>query len=554
MSNALVVDAKDSKDHHPIAVFGPQVSYFNPQILSQEEISAPDYHAEGASFPGTGLVELGRGEDYAWSATSAGSDLIDQRLELICDPHGKKPTATEAYYRYKGKCVPMTHETFTESAVTKPGGPGAPVTIHHQIYRTRHGVVQGWTTAKHGKPVAVVNQRSTYNHDIDSVVGFLRWGDPTLTHDAKSWMKGAHQISYTFNWLYVDDKHDAYYVSGRDPVRTPTADPNLPTWGTGKAEWHGYLAPNKHVHEIDPKQGFFVSWNNKPAPGFSAADDQYGYGPTYRSQMLVNALRHQLKVHHHKLTRANVVTAMETAASQDLDGLTVLPQLLDYVHRHHEPAGVRSMLKVLAHWHATGAHRLKKQTTDTQYRDHAAVAIMDELEPNLIKSIYNKLLAKGGLGGQTTTGGATTSGYSILPMQFVNTPNSGDAHLGSAYDGGWEGYMQKTLQQLRGQHPADPFTSVITAHWCTNGPSSCRAAIDKTLLSTYKRLKGLNGSAKVKSWTTDSALTDDPAGAKTMPQYDAISFRPLGIVTQPNPDWQNRPTFQQVVEFPAGRK
>ena len=53
----------------------------------------------------------------------------------------------------------MKHETFTESAITKPGGLGAPVTIHHEIYLTRHGVVQGWTTAKHGKPVAVVNQR-----------------------------------------------------------------------------------------------------------------------------------------------------------------------------------------------------------------------------------------------------------------------------------------------------------------------------------------------------------------------------------------------------------
>ena len=97
MSNALVVDAKHSKDHHPIAVFGPQVSYFAPQILSQEEISAPGYHAEGASFPGTGLVELGRGEDYAWSATSAGSDLIDQRLELICNPERRqKPAAHRA--------------------------------------------------------------------------------------------------------------------------------------------------------------------------------------------------------------------------------------------------------------------------------------------------------------------------------------------------------------------------------------------------------------------------------------------------------------------------
>jgi acyl-homoserine lactone acylase PvdQ len=557
-SNAIVVDAKDTKAHHPIAVFGPQVSYFNPQILAQEEISAPGYHAEGASFPGTGIVELGRGEDYAWSATSAGSDLIDQRLELICNPKGGKAKATGTFYRYKGKCVAMKHEVFSESALPKPGGAGDPATIHHNVYLTNDGIVQGWTTAKHGKPVAVVNQRSTYNHDVDSVVGFLRWGEPKLTHSVKTWETGASEIGYTFNWFYVDSKHDAYYVSGRDPVRAKRANPNLPTWGTGDAQWHGFLPSSKHVHETDPKQGFFVSWNNKPAPGFSAADDQYGYGPTYRSQLLVAQLKHQLKVHHDKLTRANVVHAMETAASQDLDGLTVLPQLLKYVGRHHEPKGVATMLKVLKAWHAKGAHRHKAKATSKQYEQHAAVAIMDQLEPNLIESVYNRLLAAGGVGGQGSTGGATTPGYSILPMQFVNTPNSGDAHLGSAYDGGWEGYLQKTLQQLRGKHPLDPFTSVITSHWCGGGPATCRKAINRALLKTYKRLKAENGTAKVIAWTKDSALIADQKSAKepneTMPQYDAISFRPLGVVTQPLIDWQNRPTFQQVVQFPAHRK
>ena len=54
---------------------------------------AADYAAEGASFPGTGIVELGRGEDYAWSATSAGSDLIDMRVEKVCNPTGGAPAA-----------------------------------------------------------------------------------------------------------------------------------------------------------------------------------------------------------------------------------------------------------------------------------------------------------------------------------------------------------------------------------------------------------------------------------------------------------------------------
>ena len=90
MSNALVVNANHAKGGHPIAVFGPQVSYYAPQILAEEDLHSPHYDAEGASFPGTGLVELGRGEDYAWSATSAGSDVIDQRLEKICNPDGRQ--------------------------------------------------------------------------------------------------------------------------------------------------------------------------------------------------------------------------------------------------------------------------------------------------------------------------------------------------------------------------------------------------------------------------------------------------------------------------------
>ena len=107
----------------------------------------------------------------------------------------------------------------------QPGGPGAPATINHHIYLTRHGVVQGWTTADHGKPVAVVNQRSTFNHDVDSVVGFLRWGEPKLTHSVASWEKGAARIDYTFNWFYVDSQHDAYYVSGQDPIRAKGVEP-----------------------------------------------------------------------------------------------------------------------------------------------------------------------------------------------------------------------------------------------------------------------------------------------------------------------------------------
>jgi hypothetical protein len=442
------------------------------------------------------------------------------------------------------------HEVYTEVAVPKPAGAGAPTVIQHDIYRTRHGVVQGWTTSG-GKPAAVVNQRSTYEHDIDSVVGFLRWGQPALTHDVASWKQGAAQIGYTFNWFYVDDRDTGYFVSGRDPVRPKNVDPNLPSSGTGNAEWTGFLPAAQHPQQVNPPQGFFVSWNNKPAPGFSAADEQYGYGPVFRSVMLVNQLKAQLTTHGGRVTRAQVAQAMETAASQDLDGVTVLPQLLAYLQSRPEAPRVAAMLTELRTWMADGTHRKKNATGDAQYRDAAAVAIMDELMPNLIRAIYDPLLAAGGVGSVGNNGGASDPGYTILPMQFVNTPNSGGQHLGSAYDGGYEGYLQKTLAQLRGQSPPAPFDPVITSRWCGGGPASCGAAIDGALARTYDALKTANGgSTSVHGWTSSTA---SHAAGQTMPQFDAIAFKALGVVGQPNIDWQNRPTFQQVVQFPRHR-
>jgi acyl-homoserine lactone acylase PvdQ len=536
MSNALVVGASHSADGHPLAVFGPQVSYFAPGILMQEDLHSPDYAAEGASFPGTGFIELGRGVDYSWSATSAGSDLTDQRLELICNPHGGPVSPTGTFYEFKGKCIPMTNERF-------PDGSIAGKLLTHKIHLTVHGVVQGWTTALGGKPVAVVNQRSTYNHDVDSVIGFLHFGEPALTHSPQTWMAGASKIDYTFNWLYVDSGHIAYYVSGLDPVRPSFVDPNLPTWGTGRTEWLGFLPSSGHVHQIDPPQGFFDSWNNKPAPLFSASDGQYGYGPVYRVQMLTAQIRHQFSLHHGKITRAELVQAMETAASQDLDGLTILPALLQAVGGRHEPAGVDQMLAALRAWHATGAHRILSSASDTQYEQADAVAIMDQLTPAVTRALFDPLFA---------AGGSNAGGYDVFPMGFVNEPFNGGGHLGSAYDGGWEGYTIKALGQFTGTSVAQPFSPVVTAKLCgTGGLSGCGPALDAALKSAYQALVKANGGSKnVATWTQDANTV---AAGLTMPQYDAIGFRSLGIVGQPSIPWQNRPTFQQVVSFPAHR-
>ena len=103
---------------------------------------------------------------------------------------------------------------------------------------------------------------------------------------------------------------------------------------------------------------------------------------------------------------------------------------------------------------------------------------------------------------------------------------------------------------MLGQPPGDGFAAPITARECAGGPATCAGSIDAALTATYDGLVQANGSSDVSTWT---ASTDSKTAGQTMPQFDAIHFRALGIVGQPAIDWQNRPTFQQVVQFARHR-
>ena len=290
MSNALLVTGKESVTGKPLAVMGPQTGYFAPQLLVEQVLNGPGIQARGVAFAGTNLfVQLGRGIDYAWSATSAGSDNIDTVVEKLCNTDGSKATVNSTGYRVGKKCVPMQADVHTETTTPNLTAPAPATTYSFQVLRTRHGIVQQRTTVG-GKPVALVSQRSTYGHEVDSVLGFSQFNDPGFVHDAKSFQKAASHIDYTFNWFYADSRDISYYSSGLLPKRSKKVEPDLPHWAGKKYDWKGWLSFKKHARETNPKRGYLVSWNNKQAPDFSAADDNWSYGAVYRSLALEKRL------------------------------------------------------------------------------------------------------------------------------------------------------------------------------------------------------------------------------------------------------------------------
>ena len=117
-------------------------------------------------------------------------------------------------------------------------------------------------------------------------------------HRPAGFKKAISNINFLFNWAYIDSEHIAYALSGGDAAARQGTSPDFPILGTGQFDWKGfkpatqtadYLPFAKHPQAVDPP--FLVSWNNKQAPGWAAADDQYDYGPLHRSQMIADKVK-----------------------------------------------------------------------------------------------------------------------------------------------------------------------------------------------------------------------------------------------------------------------
>ncbi len=92
-SNAVLVDAKRSGTGQALAVMGPQVGYYTPEVFLEYELHAPGIDVSGVSFPGASPYPLiGHGIDFAWTGTSAFSDNEDVFAERLCNPDGSKPS------------------------------------------------------------------------------------------------------------------------------------------------------------------------------------------------------------------------------------------------------------------------------------------------------------------------------------------------------------------------------------------------------------------------------------------------------------------------------
>ncbi|MGH7438219.1 MAG: penicillin acylase family protein, partial [Polyangiaceae bacterium] len=349
MSNFIAVTASQTTDGHPIAVMGPQTSYFVPQLLWEVAVRSTggtplDLDERGVVFGQSPYVNIGHTPSFAWSATSGGSDLIDVRVSKTCNLNGSATSldasgfpVADGYLFDAGDGKGPSCRRFytrTDSWTSSPtaasdaaGGSATAEMVTRHVLRTHYGNVFATATVG-GAPVVLSRQRSTFRAELHTTLPFALVGTSKV-HDASSFQKVFNGVTGTFNWLYVDSKDVAYVHSGLYPERATGHDPDLPVWGDGRfewtsdqglpasffttyggtaayparvtpvaqgsagdgvVEWKGFLPLAQHPQAINPPKGWIASWNNSPAAGWWAADATGNFGPTHRIDILADRL------------------------------------------------------------------------------------------------------------------------------------------------------------------------------------------------------------------------------------------------------------------------
>ncbi|TDQ04359.1 penicillin acylase family protein [Labedaea rhizosphaerae] len=530
MSNALLVSGAHTASGHPVAVFGPQTGYFAPQLLMLEELQGPGISARGASFAGISFyVLLGRGQDYSWSATSASQDITDTYAVDLCNPDGSPATKDSNSYVSNGQCTPMQTVERKDAWKSSLGStvPAGSYTL--RSYRTKYGPVVSRATIG-GKPVAYAQLRSTFGHELDTVIGFQEFNDPDAIHSAADFQRAASHVTYTFNWFYADSRDIAYFNSGANPVRNPNVDPSMPIKGDAGFDWQGWdPATNKadytpyEQHPNSTNQDYYTNWNNQQAHDFAAGG--YERQAVHRGDLLDTRVKNMI-ASGTKVTRVNLVQAMEDAGLTDLRAERVLPYLLRVLgDGDADTSGAIASLKA---WLQHGGKRAVTAAGSKTYADADAVALMDAWWPLLVKAEFQPGLGDNAYNAMT----------GVLRIDETPGTQSGHPHQGSAFQSGWYGYVSKDLRTVLG----DPVQGPLGAKFCGGGDlAQCK----QILLGTLKQ------AAAQPRTTTYPGDGDCDAGDQWC--ADTIVHTALGGITQDKIGWQNRPTFQQVVEYPAKR-
>ena len=456
------------------------------------ELHGPSIRVRGAtSAPFPGYMLIGRGQDYAWTLTSADGDVIDTYAETLCG-------GSRTRYLYKGRCRRM--ENVDAGTIAKGNK-----SVHVRFRRTVHGPVIGYARVRGTKElVALTTRRSTYGREtVDQL--FFQQMTFGRVHSARDFIDAASRTPQTFNSFYASATESAFYTSGLLPLRPKGVNPALPVRGDGRYEWTGYLAKGGHPQVVNPPKGYIVNWNNKPAKGFPASDTRWSEQSLQRDLMLKDELARQPKQ-----TLATVLSAANAAATEDVRIVELWPTLRKMLDRGKPPsaraAAVRDALQA---WRDNGGSR--RDADHDGKIDSPGAEILDVAWKDITDAALCDRLG------------------SALCRQLAGRNPRFDAPPGGQY-AGWHQYMWKDLRAMLGQKVAGAYH----LRYCGDGKvSRCARELWAALDAAGAKLAREQGP--------------DPSAWRAPEAKEQITFAPIPLITM---QYTNKPTgIHQVMQF-----
>jgi acyl-homoserine lactone acylase PvdQ len=446
-SNFLVTARQRSATHNSLAVMGPQLGYFYPEIVEQMHLHGPGINSQGVGGPGFAMYTLiGRTQDYAWSLTSAGHDIRDVYAERLCEPDGSAPTRSSTHYFYKGSC--RAFENFNAGLLN-----GRPLTYNVSV----HGPVFATATIG-GEPYALSRKRSTFGRDGLNLVALKDMTEGVANSPQNFWQV-ANQFGFTFNWAYASRKATAYFSSGLLPRRPSGLDRRLPTLGDGNHEWTGFLSQDEHPHQKSGPGGLLLNWNNQSAPGFMHGDDE-PFGSAHRVELFDRFPK--------KVRITDNVGIMNRAATEDVRS-PVWPVVSRVLQSGPAPnARAQQVVDLLDNWVARDAPRV--DANGDGFFDDVGPVIMDAAWRRLAEAVMTPVF--GGLVGA------------------LDRVRGLGGHSGQSY-------VDKDLRTLLGDRVAGRFN----LSYCGNGSlPACRTSLWAAIDQTANQLATQQGQSDPSQW------------------------------------------------------
>jgi penicillin amidase len=257
-SNVVILGKDKAEGADAILMNGPQFGNYVPGYVYSIGLHGAGFDLVGNTPYGYPVILFGYNRNITWGSTWGAGDIIDI-YQLNLNP--ENPTQ----YKYHGAWKGM--EKRTEMILVKGRD-----SVSTDIFWTVYG---GVIHMDHENNTALSKRRSWEGFELETLLG---WMSTTRAENWEEWINQASRSALNINMYFADKNGNiGYAFTGKYPDRQEGHDNRLPVPGDGSMDWKGFLPFERNPKVYNPKQGFIINWNNRPAYGDVLNPDMFWY-------------------------------------------------------------------------------------------------------------------------------------------------------------------------------------------------------------------------------------------------------------------------------------